>query len=322
MRKMGADVGISEKRGIVTELHKPARRNFVRLKTYVKAIDDLWQIDLADVQSYSKKNRGNKYILVVIDVLSKYVWAAPVRDKRGISVTNAMREILAGKYQQNLKGELIQRIPANIQCDAGKEFYNKHFRKLMDEFDINMYSTYSIKKAAVCERVIRTLKNWLYLEFSVNGNYKWLDILPAIVEKYNNRKHRTTGMPPVKVAKRHEPRLLKILNKHPTIRRKSKFKINDVVRISKHRTVFAKGYTPSWTTELFTISKVRNTVPPSYLLKDSNLTDISGFFYEPELQATKYPDIYLVEKVLRRDKNGIYVKFLGMGNEHNSYIEK
>lgn len=299
------------KRGIVDELHKQARKRFIRRRVYVKGLDDLWQIDLIDMQKHARDNNGHKYILTVIDVFSRYAWAVPVKDKSGVSVTEAMKKVLNG----------AKRIPKNLQCDNGKEFYNSAFKLLMTSHKINMYSTFSVLKASIVERFNRSLLNWLWKEFNAQGSYRWLKLLPDIVAAYNNRIHRTINMAPAKVTKRHERRLLSVLNRWPTARKRPKFKINDIVRISKYKTLFEKGYTPSWSTELFRVAKVRETVPPVYNLNDFYGQEVRGSFNEPELQKTSYPDIYLVEKVIRKDKKGVYVKFLGLDSSHNGYIK-
>ncbi|KAJ8949387.1 hypothetical protein NQ318_007483 [Aromia moschata] len=81
-----------------------------------------------------------------------------------------------------------------------------------------------------------------------------------------------------------------------------------------------KKYLPNWTTEIFTIRKVQLTNPTTYLLKDENNQDILGGFYEEQLQKVKYPDVYFVEKILKRSKDKVYVKWLGLDNKHNSWI--
>src|SRR5436190_24837 len=104
-------------------------------------------------------------------------------------------------------------------------------------------------------------------------------------------------------------------------KRKNKFKVGDPVRISKYKHIFAKGYQPSWTTEVFTIDKVKDTKPPTYLLKDENNQVIVGGFYEQELLKTPYKDYFLVEKVLRRKNGKSYVKWLGFPSSANSWID-
>jgi len=302
------------KRGIVNELHRGARKNFKRRKVYVKGIDDIWQIDLVEMLPYSKVNGGQKYILTVIDVLSKYAWAVPVKDKTGKSVTAAMQTVFDHVASHH------HRLPRNIHCDSGKEFYNETFKSLMKSHGINLYSTYTHLKASVVERFNRTLKGWMWKEFGVQGNYKWLKLLPQLLKRYNSRVHRVIGMAPVDVSLADEANLVEKLNEPSTKQRKPRFSPGDVVRISKYKTLFAKGYTPSWGTELFTIDHVRSTIPHVYYLRDEHGNIISGAFYEQELQKTKYPDTYLVEKVLKRRAGKVYVRWLGMDSTHDSWV--
>lgn len=106
-------------------------------------------------------------------------------------------------------------------------------------------------------------------------------------------------------------------------RRRAKFKNGDYVRLSKYRTVFEKGYTPNWTTEVFRIRKVQyNTDPITYLLDDYQNCEIKGSVYAEELQLAKQPDVYLVEKIIRRRNGRAYVKWLGFGPEHNSWTRE
>lgn len=107
---------------------------------------------------------------------------------------------------------------------------------------------------------------------------------------------------------------------HIKIFQRGKFRVGDLVRISKNRHIFEKGYTPNWTTEIFKIRKVQKTNPVTYLLKDYQNDPIKGGFYEVELQKAKYPDTYLIEKVIRKKGNQLYVKWLGFDTTHNSWI--
>jgi Integrase core domain len=300
---------ISEtKRAIANELHKAARRSFKRRRTIIKGYADLWQADIAEMQPYSRENNGNRYILMVIDCYSKYLWAEPLKSKSAEDVYQVMKSIV----------ERVKKIPKNLQTDHGTEFYNKRFSQLMKKYKINHYSTYSTKKAAIVERVIRTIKGWLYREFSAQGNNRWIDILDNITKKYNGRIHRTTGMKPIDIKENTQ---LKVYN-NPKIRLKAKFKVGDIVRISKYKGIFDKGYTPNYSTELFTITKINVTNPITYLLEDMDGKPIRGCFYELELQRTNHPGVYLVEKVLRRKGNKLFVKWLGFNNKHNSWIDR
>lgn len=302
------------KRHIVEELHKQSRVNFKRRRVIVKGLDDLFQADLVEMIPYARENKGYRYILVVIDVFSKYVWAEAVKNKTGEEVSKAMKKI----FNTN------NRIPKNLQTDMGKEFYNKTFQELMKKNQVNHYSTFSNKKASIVERVNRTLKSIMWREFSFQGNYKWLNILPKIVEKYNNKKHSTIKMKPINVNKKNEKSLLNSVYNHIKIVEKlaPKFKVGDYVRISKYRAEFQKGYTPNWSNEIFKINKIKLTNPVTYILVDQTDQPIQGGFYTQELQKVKYPDIYLVEKVLKRKGDMVYVRWLGFDSSHNSWIHK
>ena len=193
----------------------------------------------------------------------------------------------------------------------------------MKKHNINMYSTYSILKASIVERLNRTIKTSIFKNFTINGNQNWTRDLQNLVAKYNDTIHSTIGMKPNRVTIADEKRLLNTVYLETKSVGRSKFKIGEKVRISKYKNLFEKGYTPNWTTEIFTIEKKQLTNPVTYLLVDSQGNSIKGGFYEHELQKTKHPDVFLVEKVLRRKGNKEFVKWLGFDvNNHNSWIDK
>ncbi|XP_036148455.1 uncharacterized protein LOC118647516 [Monomorium pharaonis] len=150
----------------------------------------------------------------------------------------------------------------------------------------------------------------------------WLDLLPRLVSDYNVRKHRTIGMRPIDVTPAIAKKLLTTVYSHIKIAAPARFKVGDSVRVSKFKTVFEKGYTPNWTTEIFKIIKVQRTNPATYVLEDSCGKPVAGGFYEYELQRAANPDVYLVEKILRRKGDEVYVKWLGFDGAHNSWIHK
>lgn len=299
------------KEAVVNELHKAARRNFPRRRVIIKDLDDLWQADLVEMGTYARENNGHHFLLTVIDTFSKYAWAEPVKNKSGVEVKVVMERILKSG-----------RIPKNLQTDDGKEFYNKIFQKLMQDHQINHYSTYSILKASIVERFNRTLKGMMWKEFSKNGSYRWIDIVKKLINDYNNKKHRTIQMKPSDVNYSNKNILLKTVYNRIKISKIPKYKIGDYVRISKYKHIFEKGYTPNWTTEIFRIKSVQNTNPVTYLLEDFEGHPIKGGFYDKELLKTKYPQDYLIEKVLKKKGNKYFVKWLGFPEKHNSWINK
>ena len=149
---------------LADELHKPIIRKFNKRKVYSQFKDNIWGVDLADMQSLSRKNKSIKYLLCVIDLYSKYAFVIPLKDKKGISIFNAFNKIIK---QSNRK-------PNKIWVDQGREFYNNVFEKWLSDNDINMYSTYNEDKSIVAERFNRTLKNKLYKQMTATGKKRIL----------------------------------------------------------------------------------------------------------------------------------------------------
>ena len=161
---------------LADERHKPIIKKFEQRKVYSQFKDNIWGVDLADRQSLSRKNKGIKYLLYVIDLYSKYAFVIPLKDKKGISILNAFDKIIK---QYNRK-------PNKIWVDQGGEFYNNVFEKWLSDNDINMYSMYNEGKSVVAERFTRTLKNKLYKHMTATGKNVYYDVLDDVVNKYNN----------------------------------------------------------------------------------------------------------------------------------------
>ena len=158
---------------LADERHKPIIRKFNKRKVYAQFKDNIWGVDLTDMQSLRRKNKGIKYLLCAIDLYSKYAFVIPLKDKKGISIVNAFSKIIK---QSNIK-------PNKIWVDQGGEFYNNVFEKWQSDNDINMYSTYNEGKSVVAGRFIRTLKNKLYKHMTVKI-YLLKDMLLIGVVKY------------------------------------------------------------------------------------------------------------------------------------------
>ena len=169
---------------LADELHKPIISKFNKRKVYSQFKDNIWGVDLADMQSLSRENKGIKYLLCAIDLHGKYVFVIPLKEKKGISIVNAFNKIIK---QSNRK-------PNIIWVDQGGEFFNNVFKKWYSDNDIIMYSTYNEGKSVAAERFIRTLKNKLYKHMTATGKNVYYDVLDDIVKKYNNTKHSTIKM--------------------------------------------------------------------------------------------------------------------------------
>ena len=257
---------------LAEELHKPVIKKFNKRKVYLQFRDNIWGADLVDTQSLSKKNKAIKYILCAIDLFSKYAFVNPLKDEKGISIVNAFNKIIK---QSN-------RRPNKIWVDQGSEFYNRVFKKWLSDNDIIMYSTFNEGKSVVAERFIRTLKNKLYKHMTSIGKNVYYNVLDDVVNEYNNTEHNNIKMKPKDVKDDNKRVYIDEYNK-----KESRFNVGDIVRISKFKNIFAKGYTPKWSNEIFIINKINDTVPYTYNLKDLNDEEIIGSFYDRELQKTK-----------------------------------
>ena len=194
------------------------------------------------MQLLSTYNKGVRFLLCVIDIFSKYAWVVPLKDKKGVSIFAAFQSILK---QSNRK-------PNKIWMDKDSEFYNASVNKWLKDNDIVMYSTHNEGKSVVAERFIKTLKSKIYKYTTSISKNVYIDKLNDIVDEYNNTYHITTKMKPIDVKDNTYIDLGKEVNDNDP-----KFKVGDHVRISKHKKIFAKGYTPNWSEEVFVIKKVK-----------------------------------------------------------------
>ena len=304
--RFGWGVGGKKNSTLAEELHKPVRRKFKRRRVLVNGIDKIRAADLADMQAFSKFNRGIKYLLAVIDVFSKYGWLIPLKDKTGKSVASALKTIFK------------ERKPEKMWVDKGKEFYNKDVKEL-----IELYSTENEEKSSVVERWIRTMKEKMWKYFMTNSTNVYINVLPDLVREYNNTIHSSVKMTPVEASeKKNELKVWKTLypNRLDILDINPKFSVGDKVRISKKKELFEKGYTTRWTEEIFTITKIKRTSPITYKIADLNGEEIDGTFYEPELQKTSQ-QLFRIEKVIEKGKNKSLVKWKGYSNDFNSWVD-
>ena len=141
---------------------------------------------------------------------------------------------------------------------------------------------------------------------------------------YNNTEHRIIGMKPKDVTVRNEPSLVRNVYGRPRVHgtRKIKIKVGEKIRISKYKHIFEKGYTPNWMTEIFTKSEVKNTDPVTYKLVDYQDHPIEGGSYQEELTEVKYADANVVEKIIRKRENKVFVKWLDFDNSYNGWMNE
>ena len=274
----------------------------------VNGIDKIWAADLADMRALSKENEGVNFLLLVIDTFSKYGWIVPLKDKKGETIVKALKEIFKESGRR----------PDKLWTDKGREFFNKDVRDL-----VYLYATENEEKSSIAERWIRTMKEKMFKYFTDYNTNKYIDVLPELVEDYNNTVHSSTKLTPTDASK--EENELKVWSnlypdRYKTSRLNPKFSVGDKVRITKKKTVFEKGYTTRWTEEIFTIKEIRETNPLTYKLEDLQGEEIEGTFYEPELQKTEQ-QIYRIEKIIKKEKGRSFVKWKGYPDKFNSWVD-
>ena len=144
----------------------------------------------------------------------------------------------------------------------------------------------------------------------------YFDVLDDIVNKYNNTVYKTIKKKPIIVTDDSFVEYNEESNK-----KDPKFKFGDHVRISKYKNIFAKGYSPNWSEEDFVINKIKNTIPWTYVINDLNSEEITGGFYEKELQKTNQKK-FRIQKILKMKGDKLYVKSKGYDNSFNSWIKE
>ena len=295
------------------ELNKPVINKFERKKVIINYINEIHSCDLVNMTKYSRMNKGYKYIFTNIDIFSKYAWSFPIKSKKIVDIKPCFQKIFK------------ERKPEFIWSDQESSFFSKETLKFFEDNNVKIYYTYSNLKAVFIERFNRSLRERMMKEFVKNNNTIWYNILPNLIKTYNNRYHHTIKMKPIDVNKSNEKHIKSTIYSYNITSKIPKFKINDIVRISlKRRELFDK---PSgnikWSEELFKIHSINKSNVMSSKIKDLNDEIIKGIFYEKELQKTRNTsDEYIIEKILKTNKNKIYVKWRGYSNNFNSWIDK
>ena len=297
------------------ELNKPTITKFPRQKVIVYHINEIHSTDLVDMQLYSKVNKGYKYIFTNIDIFSKIAYAYPIKSKKIQEVKACFEKI----FKNNM--------PKFIWSNKEAAFFIQEMQQFFKDNNVKIYHTNSHLKAVIIERFNRSLRELMMKEFVKNNNTVWYNILPKLIKIYNNRYHSTIKMKPVEINKNNEKYIKENIytyNKTTEIP-KYKIKINDLVRISlKRRDIFDKPSSNiKWSEELFKVHSINKSNVITYKIKDLNDTIIEGIFYEKELQKTKNTSQeYIIEKIIRKNKNNYFVKWRGYSNDFNSWIDK
>jgi hypothetical protein len=274
------------------------------------------QVDLLDLKSLSRHNKGHKYILIAIDVLSKRLWAIPVKRKKTPDMLVAFKELISQ----------MPMAPNIIFSDNGTEFTNKDLRKFFEENEIQKHeASSSVIKAALAERAIRTLRQRIFRYFNHNKTLNWIDILQKFVDGINHSVSRVHGMRPIDVNFKNAQQVWERIYGDPyalTSQRKTKFKEGDLVRTTRGvKKLFEKEVIPSWGDQIFEVegSKDQPGNPTTYKVRNvKGGPRLKGPYYKEELAHVRLQadTDRKIEKTYRKRKmaNGTYqveVKYVG-----------
>ena len=293
-------------------LHRPARKKFKRNKILVAGLDDQWEADLVDVHGIAKVNNNYKFLLTVIDSLSKYAFVVPIKDKTGDSVVKAFAKIF--KTRQ----------PRKLRTDSGKEFLNKSFQAFLKKKNIIFFTSKNETKSAIVERFNRTIMTRLFKYFTATNQKRYVDVLDHVVQSYNTSVHSTTGKAPSDVTVWNAEDVWRKMYDYKVSKKKPKFKAGDLVRISKTKGTFEKGYKTNWTREIFRVVKVYKRGFPEYRLDDLSGEEILGKFMQQELQAV-HPDehqTYKIKRVVKTNKKEALVTWEGYPDTFKTWIKE
>ena len=182
--------------GVELYAPQPRRTRFPTTPTLVLDRDEQWQMDLVDMQKLSRWKKGNKYLLTVIDVLSKYAWAVSTKSKRSQDEIRGL---------EGIRRQASPRRPLRVQTDQRKEFYNRRVQAWFKKHGWHHFSTYGDSKASVVERWHRTLKQRMYHYFTAHNTLRYVDVLQPLIHTYNHAYHRSIGMAPHQVTLKTVP---------------------------------------------------------------------------------------------------------------------
>ena len=267
---------------------KPSKKNYPTNRIIYNHIDENWSIDLADMVDYkTSNNKGFRYIFVIIDNFSKYLWAIPLKNKYGQTITQELSNLLTTSKRKPLK----------IESDRGTEFHNNIFQKFSKTKNIRHYSRFTDKGPSIAERVIRTVRNLLKKPIFLAGNVDWISELPSVIKKYNDTIHSSRKLTPIQASKKSNEKEVYSNLQDRRVRQKPKFKLGQLVRTADCKRVFSKGNSTKYSYKLYTITEVIHDTIPSYRID-----------YLPE----RYNEILLLPTKISFDENNKVMKELNL----------
>ena len=302
-------------------LHRKKSINYKRNKVWVFEPDMQFCAAIVDLPSYREHNNGKKYILLIMEVFTKFLYAEPLERKDTDTSLEGLKKIM----------KRVKKYPLTMQVDAGGEFLNKKMKIYMKKLNIHMFTSDGLKKNSICERVIRTILTKIYRRFDTTYSKNWLDILPKIVQSYNNTFHRSIGMRPRDVTFRNHIEVYnKLYKKHTKIT--PKLKNDDLVKLNLNLGVFSKAYSQSWSRANYKIVSIKypqgGYIPMYKIQQLASEKRVPGYFYPSELLKLN-KDVFSetnfsfpIEAIYPSKKGNKYraIKWLGYEDSENTDI--
>ena len=302
-------------------VHKRPSRRFKRKRVISPYPGYMIDADTAFYVQYANKNDGYKYILFCIDVFSRFAWAFPLKTKTPKELIQAFKHLM----EKGLKA-------SHIRTDSASEIKSNQTQAFFKSRKITHFVTRNETKANFAERLIKSIKKRIARYMSFKQTHRWIDILDDVVHSYNHSYHRSIQMSPVDVTEKDVNRLWKLQYEPKNIIKKQtiskrviryKFKVGDLVRVSFLKRTFEREYDETFSGELFVVASRKISQGLAiYTLKDYAGEVITGTFYEKELIKASESEFYKIEKVLRKRKNEVYVKWKNYSNRFNSWIKR
>ena len=302
-------------------MHKTSSKRIKTQRMIFSHLDEQWAADIVYI-GYPKDNQGNQYLLTILDCFSRFLFVKVLKSKSASATAKAFKEVLA-----------LGRHPEVLQTDQGGEFTGNAFQEVIKEYDIWHLLAYGPHKAALVERVNKTIENRLYKYFYEKQTHNFVSVIDSIVASYNATIHGFIGMPPEAVNAQNSHELydkvyIPILVKWSHEKVTQSFAKGDLVRLTRAQKPFARGFTPKLTEEIFRVINVILSHPPRYKVADLNNSIIQGSFYTEELRKINIQDpdkiVYKIEKVLKtkkvKGKNYSYVSWLGYDKSFRTWI--
>ena len=235
---------------------KALSRNYPTNKIIYNHIDEIWSIDSADMIDYKiSNNKGYRYIFIIIDNFSKYLWGIPLKNKNSKTITDEFSNVLSKSKRSPIK------------LDRGSEWYNSFFQSFIKNKNIHHYSRFTDKGPSIAERVIKTVRNLLKKPVFEKGNADWLSELSSVIRQYNNTIHHSIKMTPKQASKKSNEKAMLDNLRDDRHKQRPKFKLGDLVRTADIKRVFSKGDSTNWSYKLYTITEVMYDTIPSYRIE-------------------------------------------------------